>query len=127
MKLESRQANLQIFFLVFAFFPFLFAAVVNVEADKLHQTEGSNIRILHLHYYIRQVNGDWHLPQRFHIFRLSFRIRNTPQKTRGQCWIIFHQRRDVFWVPMYSALIPCLLYTSPSPRDLSTSRMPSSA
>ena len=26
-----------------------------------------------------------------------------------------------------SYLIPCLLYTSPSPRDLSTSRMPSSA
>ena len=26
-----------------------------------------------------------------------------------------------------SQLIPCLLYTSPSPRDLSTSRMPSSA
>ena len=25
------------------------------------------------------------------------------------------------------ALNPCLLYTSPSPRDLSTSRMPSSA
>ena len=24
-------------------------------------------------------------------------------------------------------VIPCLLYTSPSPRDLSTSRMPSSA
>ena len=24
-------------------------------------------------------------------------------------------------------LLPCLLYTSPSPRDLSTSRMPSSA
>ena len=30
--------------------------------------------------------------------------------------------------PLYvSALHPCLLYTSPSPRDLSTSRMPSSA
>ena len=27
-------------------------------------------------------------------------------------------------VPIYE---PCLLYTSPSPRDLSTSRMPSSA
>ena len=26
-----------------------------------------------------------------------------------------------------TALQPCLLYTSPSPRDLSTSRMPSSA
>eukprot|EP01016_Furgasonia_blochmanni_P006570 TRINITY_DN12634_c0_g1_i1.p1 TRINITY_DN12634_c0_g1~~TRINITY_DN12634_c0_g1_i1.p1 ORF type:complete len:114 (-),score=5.56 TRINITY_DN12634_c0_g1_i1:11-352(-) len=29
--------------------------------------------------------------------------------------------------PMYSALIPCLLYTSPSPRDGLLSRMPSSA
>ena len=27
----------------------------------------------------------------------------------------------------YAAMDPCLLYTSPSPRDLSTSRMPSSA
>ena len=27
----------------------------------------------------------------------------------------------------YDLFIPCLLYTSPSPRDLSTSRMPSSA
>ena len=27
----------------------------------------------------------------------------------------------------YSAINTCLLYTSPSPRDLSTSRMPSSA
>ena len=27
----------------------------------------------------------------------------------------------------YSRLMACLLYTSPSPRDLSTSRMPSSA
>eukprot|EP01016_Furgasonia_blochmanni_P021431 TRINITY_DN23685_c0_g1_i1.p1 TRINITY_DN23685_c0_g1~~TRINITY_DN23685_c0_g1_i1.p1 ORF type:complete len:303 (-),score=56.01 TRINITY_DN23685_c0_g1_i1:10-861(-) len=30
-------------------------------------------------------------------------------------------------IPMYSALIPCLLYTSPSPRDGLLSRMPSSA
>ena len=27
----------------------------------------------------------------------------------------------------YEKVLPCLLYTSPSPRDLSTSRMPSSA
>ena len=39
----------------------------------------------------------------------------------------------VFWgvVPIFWKQIdhvePCLLYTSPSPRDLSTSRMPSSA
>ena len=28
---------------------------------------------------------------------------------------------------VYHHYVPCLLYTSPSPRDLSTSRMPSSA
>eukprot|EP00831_Metopus_contortus_P085087 TRINITY_DN9809_c0_g1_i8.p2 TRINITY_DN9809_c0_g1~~TRINITY_DN9809_c0_g1_i8.p2 ORF type:complete len:110 (-),score=32.69 TRINITY_DN9809_c0_g1_i8:58-387(-) len=30
-------------------------------------------------------------------------------------------------LPQYEEIIICLLYTSPSPRDLSTSRMPSSA
>ena len=44
---------------------------------------------------------------------------------------------DVLLVPSYSEVIPnqvdlstyltCLLYTSPSPRDISGSRMPSSA
>ena len=35
---------------------------------------------------------------------------------------------DVGWIsPRPSSVMPCLLYTSPSPRDLSTSRMPSSA
>ena len=29
--------------------------------------------------------------------------------------------------PLFAAVEACLLYTSPSPRDLSTSRMPSSA
>ena len=33
----------------------------------------------------------------------------------------------VFLIMILSALYVCLLYTSPSPRDLSTSRMPSSA
>ena len=39
-------------------------------------------------------------------------------------------RYDVNLLPDYSRITPflnCLLYTSPSPRDLSTSRMPSSA
>ena len=35
---------------------------------------------------------------------------------------------DLFDIsPSLAASISCLLYTSPSPRDLSTSRMPSSA
>ena len=36
-------------------------------------------------------------------------------------------RRQSFLLSQRPDLIPCLLYTSPSPRDLSTSRMPSSA
>ena len=36
--------------------------------------------------------------------------------------------RDLQWLDgMLLIIITCLLYTSPSPRDLSTSRMPSSA
>ena len=34
---------------------------------------------------------------------------------------------DGVFVPNITFGSPCLLYTSPSPRDLSTSRMPSSA
>ena len=34
---------------------------------------------------------------------------------------------DSFALPVWRVYSPCLLYTSPSPRDLSTSRMPSSA
>ena len=35
--------------------------------------------------------------------------------------------RDLWVLMAELATLPCLLYTSPSPRDLSTSRMPSSA
>ena len=37
------------------------------------------------------------------------------------------QRYDSYKYPIFDKLTTCLLYTSPSPRDLSTSRMPSSA
>ena len=42
------------------------------------------------------------------------------------CKIDVDQNRDIA-VQYGVRSIPCLLYTSPSPRDLSTSRMPSSA
>ena len=59
----------------------------------------------------------------------------------GFQWLIDHQEDDGSWYSEYqanknissrkesnfSSYIACLLYTSPSPRDLSTSRMPSSA
>eukprot|EP00831_Metopus_contortus_P028174 TRINITY_DN2348_c0_g1_i11.p1 TRINITY_DN2348_c0_g1~~TRINITY_DN2348_c0_g1_i11.p1 ORF type:complete len:168 (-),score=28.96 TRINITY_DN2348_c0_g1_i11:82-585(-) len=41
--------------------------------------------------------------------------------------LLGHSRRSGPSTAVSSQSIPCLLYTSPSPRDLSTSRMPSSA
>ena len=50
------------------------------------------------------------------------------------CDIVLVSRRSTHLDPAARSLLelgvralPCLLYTSPSPRDLSTSRMPSSA
>ena len=37
------------------------------------------------------------------------------------------ERKDIYFQYAKSLIDSCLLYTSPSPRDLSTSRMPSSA
>eukprot|EP01016_Furgasonia_blochmanni_P048424 TRINITY_DN7206_c0_g1_i1.p2 TRINITY_DN7206_c0_g1~~TRINITY_DN7206_c0_g1_i1.p2 ORF type:complete len:146 (-),score=10.45 TRINITY_DN7206_c0_g1_i1:53-490(-) len=54
--------------------------------------------------------------------RASFRVRNVDAFV-----VQTNPRFVVFSIPMYSALIPCLLYTSPSPRDGLLSRMPSSA
>ena len=48
----------------------------------------------------------------------------TPVTLKGR--IGFHPY-PVLWVDGIGHVIACLLYTSPSPRDLSTSRMPSSA
>ena len=52
---------------------------------------------------------------------------------RYDCYINTHNRYWNGWANPYfeqkewDKFINCLLYTSPSPRDLSTSRMPSSA
>ena len=40
-------------------------------------------------------------------------------------WFVVHRDEIVAWLKEQDS--NCLLYTSPSPRDLSTSRMPSSA
>ena len=42
-------------------------------------------------------------------------------------WLIARVGHLIFYVAGIGLLRTCLLYTSPSPRDLSTSRMPSSA
>ena len=41
--------------------------------------------------------------------------------------VMFYFRDGVNYASVYTQSKICLLYTSPSPRDLSTSRMPSSA
>ena len=49
------------------------------------------------------------------------------ERARGE--VVCSLDPDTIYEPWYidKMAIPCLLYTSPSPRDLSTSRMPSSA
>ena len=48
-------------------------------------------------------------------------------KRRGEAEIVFKGTSDSVYSEINPLIYICLLYTSPSPRDLSTSRMPSSA
>ena len=48
-------------------------------------------------------------------------------KTDGSLITDCDRWSDAALVEGLASIAPCLLYTSPSPRDLSTSRMPSSA
>ena len=71
--------------------------------------------------------------QRKAVADLSDNLRSFPT-TFGQVTLadddLFRVRvgnRDVSWIPSGDKALNCLLYTSPSPRDLYTSRMPSSA
>ena len=50
-----------------------------------------------------------------------------PRTIEGDIELLTSVDNDVLFMPAVKEVYPCLLYTSPSPRDLSTSRMPSSA
>ena len=55
-----------------------------------------------------------------------FRAKMTLPAAAKHCGMTHKEMKLTFWEFLkYNK--PCLLYTSPSPRDLSTSRMPSSA
>ena len=59
------------------------------------------------------------------IINTAVGIRNIPQDYRNVALVLRLNPIEFFWKIMLPSA--CLLYTSPSPRDLSTSRMPSSA
>ena len=54
--------------------------------------------------------------------RLQDLLQDFTPEQKSRVKIVFHDLKAAV-----NPLIACLLYTSPSPRDLSTSRMPSSA
>ena len=62
-------------------------------------------------------------------------IKNYPsgkQQSAVMALLYLAQKQNDNWIPLsamkyIAKYLDCLLYTSPSPRDLSTSRMPSSA
>ena len=96
-------------------------------------------RMFYSDYYNRQI----HSPKNIVIKEVPGRRRNTlitVEVDGTLVWQFFAQPRKEFLSNMvgvslqrvlslqrYANHIACLLYTSPSPRDLSTSRMPSSA
>ena len=61
-------------------------------------------------------------------FTFDFEQLINDKKETGNCIISFNNKMMCKYDETGKLIIsPCLLYTSPSPRDLSTSRMPSSA
>ena len=48
-------------------------------------------------------------------------------KTLLRAWAFYDWANSVYALVISTAIFPCLLYTSPSPRDVEESRMPSSA
>ena len=81
---------------------------------------------------VEQSRGEGHAPRDPWILGLALALLGIQLLTRSQfliedAFIAFRYARN--WAelgaPMWNP--GCLLYTSPSPRDLSTSRMPSSA
>ena len=58
------------------------------------------------------------------VFYLPEYLRDEPARVFKALWWAVRQRG---FLRAFTTFLRCLLYTSPSPRDLSTSRMPSSA
>ena len=58
---------------------------------------------------------------------LKFGITPKPLRSRLLAFVPLLAELYMFFLPAIARIGSCLLYTSPSPRDLSTSRMPSSA
>ena len=68
-------------------------------------------------YYTYKISLAQRVRQQFANYEKDMRI-----------WGTFHKKMENYEILGYSLTsYACLLYTSPSPRDLSTSRMPSSA
>ena len=106
--------------------------------DTLNALDSGSLRVAE-----KQASGDWHVNQwAKKAVLLGFRIKDMEQQDggpQGSGWwdkvdSKFKGWGDNQWkaagfraVPSCVVRKSCLLYTSPSPRDLSTSRMPSSA
>ena len=84
--------------------------------------------------YMNQIDNLYRANSMSELTELSINLLKKYKNNRSKTMMImnrYKKRRDlmrkgkdIHKIYMYT---PCLLYTSPSPRDLSTSRMPSSA
>ena len=62
-------------------------------------------------------------PNKVSLYACGPTVYDNPHVGNARSLVVF----DVLFRVLKAIYGPCLLYTSPSPRDLSTSRMPSSA
>ena len=105
--------------------------VANYAFDRLDEGVGQDSYIDDLHHEI--FNTDYFIIGTYKakqwlgdsIFDVIETIREYEEFNFGQVSTDFSSAEAV--ANMYAYILGCLLYTSPSPRDLSTSRMPSSA
>ena len=88
-------------------------------------------RAPHRVYLVRPVGDftprNWQSkPNRFQIIK---RLETTPRIGRADslCWLQNQKALESGSLDVWAVILPCLLYTSPSPRDRTRSRMPSSA
>ena len=90
--------------------------------EKAHKSDKKNPDILNYMGFTTRKTGDFEKAEKFYLEGLSIKPNhNGINEYLGELYVQTNRMDKA------NERLDCLLYTSPSPRDLSTSRMPSSA
>ena len=104
---------------------FLAALVDQAKKEKLGKDGQNDAEILEFALSSKPEFVGWNVETCRRYLLIGRRLNHPKLTSLLDLWEFYHRRNTL--VDSISVLRGCLLYTSPSPRDLSTSRMPSSA